>query len=276
MISKSRNKKSQGYYKQIGGGSPLRKITEDQAEALRKNLEIKGLKIRTYIGMRYWHPLTEEAFERIIQDRIDRLVVLPLYPQFSTTTTGSGMKCLESLIQRSAGAAPEFRLIEKWHDDPAYIISLAATIEEQFDQFPENSPSRIHIIFSAHSIPESYIRKGDPYLEQIWQTVRLVMERLGVNRPHSLSFQSKLGPVRWLQPSTEATIRKLANEGTNQMLVVPVSFVSDHVETLYELDILYRGIAEEMGVKYYRRVPALNIREDFIEVLAGLVQKALK
>ena len=121
-----------------------------------------------------------------------------------------------------------------------------------------------------------YIEKGDPYLDQIKQTVNSVMDRLGSDRPHSLSFQSKVGPVKWLRPSTHETIRKLASEGVSQVMLVPVSFVSEHIETLYELDILYKHLAEDLGIAHYRRAPALNCRPDFIEALAGLVQKAVE
>ncbi|HJZ66918.1 MAG TPA: ferrochelatase, partial [Blastocatellia bacterium] len=135
--------------------------------------------------------------------------------------------------------------------------------------------SRIHIVFSAHSVPVRYIDEGDPYLDQTRETVRLVMEQLGNDRPHSLSFQSKVGPVKWLTPSTDETVRRLARECVSQVLLVPVSFVSEHIETLYELDILYRHVAEEVGIAEYRRVPALNCRPDFIDALASLVEKAI-
>jgi ferrochelatase len=124
-------------------------------------------------------------------------------------------------------------------------------------------------------VPVRYIEEGDPYLDQIKETVESVMNRLGEDRPHSLSFQSKVGPVKWLRPSTDETIRKLGSEGISQVLLVPVSFVSEHIETLYELDILYRHVAKEVGIAHYRRVPALNCRTDFIEALATLVEKNL-
>ncbi|HJQ70026.1 MAG TPA: ferrochelatase, partial [Blastocatellia bacterium] len=140
-------------------------------------------------------------------------------------------------------------------------------------QFPDQTPSATHIVFSAHSVPVSYIEEGDPYLDQTRQTVARVMKELGEDRPHSLSFQSKVGPVKWLRPSTDENVRRLAAEGVRQVLLVPVSFVSEHIETLYELDILYRHVAEEVGLAHYRRVPALNCRPDFIDALANLVEK---
>ena len=166
-------------------------------------------------------------------------------------------------------------VIESWQDNPDYIAALAGTVKEQLDQFSDRAPASTHILFSAHSVPVRYIEEGDPYLDQTKQTVRLVMERLGENRPHSLSFQSKVGPVKWLTPSTDETIRKLAAAGVQQLLLVPVSFVSEHIETLFELDILYRDVAKEVGLAEYRRVPALNTRPDFIASLAGLIQRAI-
>jgi ferrochelatase len=166
-------------------------------------------------------------------------------------------------------------VIEKWHDDPNYITALAAATSEEMAGFPDQDPSRIYIVFSAHSVPVRYIEEGDPYLGQTQQTVEKVMERLGSDRPHTLSFQSKIGPVKWLQPSTGETIRRIAREGASQVLLVPVSFVSEHIETLYELDLLYRRVAEEVGIANYRRVPALNCRPDFIDALASLVERAL-
>ena len=182
---------------------------------------------------------------------------------------------MNALISRNGNAARRVSVIEHWHDDSNYLDALAAAIKEELSQFPDQGSSRIHIVFSAHSVPVSYIEDGDPYLEQTQQTVRDLMQRLGSDRPHSLSFQSKVGPVKWLRPSTDETIRKLASEGVSQVLLVPVSFLSEHIETLYELDILYRHVAEEVGIAHYRRVPALNCRPDFIDALANLVEGAL-
>lgn len=275
IISTGRYKKSRGYYEKIGGGSPLRKITEDQARALQQELERRGRRMPVYVGMRYWGPFIEEAVEQIERDRIDRLIILPLYPQYSISTTGSSMNRLRELMADGDRAKPGVTLIESWHDDPDYIAALAGTVKEQLDQFPDRAPASTHILFSAHSVPVRYIEEGDPYLEQTKQTVRLVMGRLGEGRPHSLSFQSKVGPVKWLQPSTDESIRKLAAEGVEQLLLVPVSFVSEHIETLFELDILYRDVAAEVGLKHYRRAPALNTRKDFIAALTNLVERAI-
>jgi ferrochelatase len=225
--------------------------------------------------MRYWQPFLDDAIEQIRRDQITHLIVLPLYPQFSISTTGSSLNRMNELISANGAAAPRVSVIEQWHDDANYLDALTASIAEELSRFPDQDRARIHIVFSAHSVPVRYIEEGDPYLDQINETVRGVMDRLGSDRPHSLSFQSKVGPVKWLRPSTDEMIRTLAIEGVSQVLLVPVSFVSEHIETLYELDILYRHVAEEAGIAHYRRVPALNCRTDFIDALAGLVGKAL-
>ncbi|HSB09471.1 MAG TPA: ferrochelatase [Blastocatellia bacterium] len=275
LISTQRYRLSRSYYEKIGGGSPLRRITDEQARALEQELARRGIEARAYVGMRYWHPFLEDAIDQIRRDKIAHLIVLPLYPQFSISTTGSSLNRMNTLTEESGEAAARLSVIEKWHDDSNYIDSLANSIREELEVFPDEDPSRIHIVFSAHSVPVRYIEEGDPYLDQTQVTVRSVMERLGTDQPHSLSFQSKVGPVKWLRPSTDETIRNLAREGVSQVLLVPVSFVSEHIETLYELDILYRNVAEEVGIAHYRRVPALNCRPDFVDALAGLVQRAV-
>jgi ferrochelatase len=226
--------------------------------------------------MRYWNPLTDEAVSSIDADRISHLVVLPLYPQFSVSTTGSSLNRMNELFVERGHKPPRISIVESWQTDAAYIDSLAAAISEELSRFQDPDPSATHLVFSAHSVPVSYIENGDPYLAHTQETVDAVMQKLGADRPHSLSFQSKVGPVKWLEPSTDQMIRKLAQEGASQVLLVPVSFVSEHIETLYELDILYRGVAEEVGIRHYRRVGALNCRPDFISALAGLVARRLQ
>jgi ferrochelatase len=273
-ISTQRYRKSQSYYRKIGGGSPLRRITEQQARALEAELSSRGIEARAYVAMRYWKPFTEEAVERIEADGITRLIILPLYPQFSISTTGSSLNLTNRLFQERGTRPKIVSVIRSWQRDTNYISALAESIKEQLVLFPDQDPKATRIVFSAHSVPVRYIDEGDPYLEQTQETVGETMQRLG-DRPHALSFQSKVGPVEWLRPSTDETIRQLAGEGVRQVLLVPISFVSEHIETLYELDILYRDVAAEVGIEHYRRVPALNCRADFIAGLADLVQREL-
>jgi ferrochelatase len=275
LIARQRYKLSRGYYKKIGGGSPLRKITEDQATSLQAALAAEGIDAGVYVGMRYWDPYIDDALADIKKDRVTRLVALPLYPQYSVSTTGSSLNKMNAVIQERGPVGLQVSIVSDYHDDSRYIDALAASILEELSNCDDQDPGGTHIVFSAHSVPVSYIENGDPYLDQTRRTVELVMKRLGASRPHSLSFQSKVGPVKWLGPSTDQTIRALAASGTRQVLLVPVSFVSEHIETLYELDILYRDVARDVGLTGYRRVPAMNCRQDFIDALASLVQKAL-
>jgi protoporphyrin/coproporphyrin ferrochelatase len=277
LISRARHKKSSGYYAQIGGGSPLRRITEEQAAALRGELARRSVEANVYVGMRYWRPYSEEAIDQIVRDGVDDLILLPLYPQFSVSTTGSSFKDFEALIGKHNGLRRlRCHYIPQWHTHETYIRALAEQISGEIGKFPDPDPRRVHLLFSAHSVPQSYIERGDPYLQHIEETVRLVSEGLGDLSPVHLSFQSKVGPVKWLEPSTDAKLRELASKGVEQVLAIPVSFVSDHIETLYELDILYKHLADEIGIKTYRRVPALNCNPTFINSLADLVCENLK
>jgi ferrochelatase len=275
LISTQRHKKSRGYYEQIGGGSPLRRITEEQARALEAALASRNINARAYVGMRYWKPFIEEALDQIMRDQIDHLVILPLYPQFSVSTTGSSLNRMHAISEETGQRLPPTSVVCSYEADANYIDSMAAAALEELALFPNQDASQTHILFSAHSVPVRYISEGDPYLAQTKRTVELMMQRLGMHRPHTLSFQSKVGPVEWLTPATNVTIPKLAREGVSQLMLVPVSFVSEHSETLYEMDILYRAAAAEAGIAQYRRVPTMNCRTDFIEALAELVERAL-
>ncbi len=272
VISTSRAKKSKANYQLIGGGSPLRRITDQQAEALREELSRRGVTANVYVGMRYWHPFTEAALDEIERDGITDLIALPLYPQFSVSTTGSSTKDFIALLDRRGGLRNiRRRYITRWHTHESYIAALAEQIKEQIEQFPDPDPRRVHLLFSAHSVPQSYIENGDPYLRHTEETLRLVSEKLGNQSQSHLSFQSKVGPVKWLEPSTDMKLREMKAAGVEQVLAIPISFVSEHIETLYELDILYKDLAEELGFKAYRRVPAFNTDPRFIKALGDLV-----
>lgn len=276
LISTTRAGKSAANYRLIGGGSPLRRITDEQAEALRAELERRGIEARIYVGMRYWHPFTETAIDQIVRDGITDLILLPLYPQFSVSTTGSSCKDFVERMDRRGGLRNiRRRYITRWHKHPSYISALAGQISEEIAGFPDPDPSRVHLLFSAHSVPQSYIENGDPYLRQTEETIEQVSEKLGRRSPVHLSFQSKVGPVKWLEPSTDQKLRSMRAEGIEQVLAIPISFISEHIETLYELDILYKDLAEELGFKAYRRVPAFNCRPDFIGALADMVIEKL-
>ena len=276
IISTARHKKSSTNYQLIGGGSPLRKITDEQAEALQTELAQRGVDANVYVGMRYWHPFTAAALDQIEQDEITDLIVLPLYPQFSVSTTGSSTKDFVALLDQRGGLRHmRRRYITRWHTHEAYIAALAAQITEKISSFPDPDPRNIHLLFSAHSVPQSYIANGDPYLRHTEETIKLVSEKLGNQFPTHLSFQSKVGPVKWLEPSTDMKLREMKIKGIEQILAIPISFVSEHIETLYELDLLYKDLADELGFKAYRRVPAFNTDLRFISTLADLVVSKL-
>jgi protoporphyrin/coproporphyrin ferrochelatase len=275
LISTLRSTKSQENYLAIGGGSPLRHITEAQAQALQESLEEKGQSAGIYIGMRYWHPFTEEAIARIKRDRIDQLVILPLYPQFSISTSGSSFRLLEKLWQEDPYLnRVDYTVIRSWYQQPGYLQAMAQLVATELDQFP--NPDNVHIFFSAHGVPVSYVEEaGDPYQKEIEECTTLIMQTLNRPNPHTLAYQSRVGPVEWLKPYTEDAITELADEGVKEMLVVPISFVSEHIETLQEIDIEYRELAEESGIEDFRRVPALNTHPVFIDALAELVVNAI-
>ena len=276
LISNSRAKQSQQNYSQIGGGSPLRRITEQQADALQKSLEAAGQPTEMYIGMRYWYPFTEEAIARIKRDGIEELVVLPLYPQYSISTSGSSFRLLQQLWKEDPSLERiRYTVIPSWYARPGYVRAMADLIAQELDQLSD--PSAGHVFFSAHGVPVSYVEEvGDPYQREIEHCVELIMQALGRPNDHTLAYQSRVGPVEWLQPYTEEAIEELAEQGVNNLVVVPISFVSEHIETLQEIDMEYREIAEEAGIETFRRVPALNTHPGFIDDMGKMVMEALE
>ncbi len=276
FISTRRTKKSQENYRQIGGGSPLRRITEAQGQALQEQLHDQGQEAKIYVGMRYWHPYTEEAIARIKRDRIEELVILPLYPQFSISTSGSSFRLLDQIWQEDPKLQEvKYVVIPSWYKQPGYLQAMAQLIANELASFP--NPDTAHIFFSAHGVPKSYVEEaGDPYQQEIEECTALIMQTLNRPNPHTLAYQSRVGPVEWLQPYTEDAIEELGRQGVQDLVVVPISFVSEHIETLQEIDIEYREIAEEAGIHNFRRVPALNTHPIFIKGLADLVVDSLQ
>lgn len=276
FIATRRTRTSQENYKQIGGGSPLRRITEAQGEALREQLGFLGQEVNIYVGMRYWHPYTEEAIAQITQDKVEHLVILPLYPQFSISTSGSSFRLLDKLWQEDPKLQPiDYTVIPSWYKQPGYLQAMAQLIAQELEQFP--NPDEVHIFFSAHGVPKSYVEEaGDPYQMEIEECTALIMQTLNRPNAHTLAYQSRVGPVEWLQPYTEDALKELGAQGVKDLVVVPISFVSEHIETLQEIDIEYREVAEESGIHNFRRVPAPNTHPVFINALAELVIDALR
>ena len=279
LISSLRSGKSQDAYRSIGGGSPLRRITEQQARELQSELRSRGVDATSYVAMRYWHPFTESAVADIKADEVDEVVVLPLYPHFSISTSGSSFRELQRLRQADAKfSSLPIRCIRSYFDDPGYIDAMAGLIAEQICGCEK--PDAAHVFFSAHGVPKSYVEEaGDPYQQEIQSCSQLIMQRLGEllghANPSTLAYQSRVGPVEWLKPYTEEALQELGEAGVQELVVVPISFVSEHIETLEEIDIEYREIAHIAGIRHFRRVPALDTNPAFISGLADLVQRAM-
>ncbi len=261
IIAKRRAPKTISYYQQIGGGSPIVPITRAQADALSARL---GTDFKVSIGMRYWHPFIESVAREIVESGVRRVIGLSLYPHWSIATSGSA-----ELALREALSPLEPAIVPAWYDHPLYIDALSDLVGRALADAPSS-----HLLFSAHSLPQSIIDAGDPYADHIMATIKAVTARFkGV--PWSISYQSRSGPVKWLTPSTEDELHRLASAGTKDILMVPISFVSDHIETLYEIDILYRRMAGELGVNL-RRTESLNVHPKFIGALFELAMKAAK
>jgi ferrochelatase len=274
LISKTRAKKAAQHYAIIGG-SPIRRFTEQQASALEARLLCDGVDARCVVAMRYWHPFTSEAIDQLLDARqdmeVDQVVLLPLYPQYSSTTTGSS---LNEWRRRWTGAVPT-SCVPPFYRDPIYIAAVVERIDEALARFPH--PPAAQLIFSAHSVPVPVIEKGDPYQRQIEETVALVMEHGGWSNSngHRLCYQSKVGASRWLEPSLHQTLRQVAAEKRREVCIVPISFVSDHVETLAEIDHHARNEARLLGIERFEMTRGLNDSPKFIQALAGLVLAAI-
>ena len=269
LISTTRARKVQHHYATIGGGSPIRRFTERQALALEAELTNQGLDARCFVAMRYWHPFTREALAQLQAAQCDEVVLLPLYPQYSSTTTGSSLNEWQRLFR---GDVPVHR-VETFYRHPAYLDAVIEKIEEALARFP--MPEQAEIVFSAHSVPLSVIAKGDPYQRQIEETVRLLMTRGGWRNHHRLCYQSKVGASKWLQPSLHRTLHDLAAEKAREVCIVPVAFVSDHVETLGEIDHEMREEARRLGIMQFEMSSGLNDSPRFISTLGQLVLEAL-
>ena len=222
--------------------------------------------------MRYWNPLTAEAVAGVNASGADELVLLPLYPQYSFATSSSSLKEWKRLYSPN-GKGPREHVIEKFFDHPLYIQSIVEKIALALAHF--DVPDRAHIVFSAHGLPLSLIERGDPYAKHVEETVRLVMQRGGWKNAHTLCFQSKVGRRKWLSPSLTETIERLARAGEKKLLIVPIAFVTEHIETLHEINIEAREEAHKFGVEQFEMMPAVGDSPTFIAALADLVLKAI-
>ncbi|HZI19916.1 MAG TPA: ferrochelatase [Pyrinomonadaceae bacterium] len=282
-IAQAKGPSSIESYRSIGGGSPQLRWTEEQADGLRRLLAEDGSpngrangggEVRVEIGMRSAEPSIESALARLKEWGARRVLLLPLFPHFSTTTTGTCLEEARAALSRLRWS-PEVFEVNNWPDHPGYASLLRDTVDEAValaERERGTAADPIHILFSAHSLPLKIVRRGDPYAEDVRRTVEAVTP--GLRHRWSLCFQSRNGPVPWLEPYLEDELKRLGDEGVRRVVVAPISFVSDHVETLFELDQLYAGEARVHGITHYYRARSFNGDPRFAEVLRALVAES--
>ena len=260
-------------YAKIGGRSPLPEITAAQARGLEAVLERRAPgRFSCAVAMRYWNPSTEDAVGALQAAGCDRFLHLPLYPQESLATTESSSRELRRVLARRARGAP-LAEVREYHAQPGYVAAVRRTVDEGLAVLFAAGAAAPHVLFSAHGLPRRFLEAGDPYVREVRETRDLVARGIGV--PHHLSFQSRVGPVEWVRPYTDETVVELAEAGVRALLLVPLGFVSDHFETLFEMDLLYGDLAREHGIEHVARAPSLNDRPDFLEALADVALAAV-
>ena len=273
LIAKSRARHVGHHYADIGGRSPILELTLQQAAALERELR-DTLDARVVVAMRYWHPFTNEAITKLEEYQPTELVLLPLYPQYSKTTTGSSLNEWNHVFRPSATWNPPVHIVREYHDDPDFVGSVVAAVNRSLADFP-HPQEELDFVFSAHSLPVAVVQAGDPYQRQIEHTCDLVWQAGGWRGRRHLCYQSKVGTAKWLSPSMWETVERLAANGSRHVLVVPISFVSDHVETLHEIAIEHREQAARLGISDFRLMAGLNDSPRFIGTLAKLVRQCL-
>lgn len=270
LISRRRAPVAAEIYAHLGGGSPLLANTEAQAIALGDALADLG-EVKIFLAMRYWHPMAPETVKAVAEFAPDRVVLLPLYPQFSSTTTGSSLKQWNRLASKLGLKAPA-RAVCCYPSEPGLVAAMADLVRDAYRKVSAGQATRV--LFSAHGLPERVIEAGDPYQFQVERTAAAVVAKLGIDDlDWSICYQSRVGPLKWIGPSTDDEIRRAGSDG-KAIVLSPIAFVSEHSETLVELDIEYRHLAEEAHVPRYERVPTVSTAPDFISGLAQLVRRA--
>ena len=294
LIAKLRGPGVRRNYARIGGGSPQLQITREQAAALEARLNarphhvlgrvdppapgsVSRSRFRVFVAMRYWRPSTAEALAEMRDAGVRRVVTLTLYPHWSKATTGSSQKELERTLARSEWRGHGFTItgIDRYPAEPAYLDAMTDTVRRALDGIDPAVRDRAVLLFSAHGLPQKFIEAGDPYVQEIEATRRGILERLKVPNRQILGYQSRTGPVKWIGPGTDQCIEELGREGVREVLVIPLSFVGDHIETLFEVDMLFAELAASAGITTFRRTESLNAHPLFIEALAGLVERHL-
>ncbi|MDQ5871168.1 MAG: ferrochelatase [Acidobacteriota bacterium] len=269
-IAFARKGASRKLYASIGGGSPIRRWTEAQAAGVERMLRESGRDASVRAAMTCSAPLVESVVSDLAAQGVKRFLALPLYPHYSLTTTKGALERSRAAVERF-GRGADLHELGSWPTHPGFVGAHAETIREEIALFPDPRPESVHLLYSAHSIPKKLVTKeGDPYPREVEATVAAINASLGGHSRSSLAYQSKLGPVEWLGPPTLEEIGRLARAGTAQVLVIPIAFVSDHVETLYEIDQLFADEAKRVGIPHFRRTTGLNDRPTFLRALADL------
>jgi ferrochelatase len=269
-IALARTRASRELYRSIGGGSPIRRWTETQAAAVEKLLRTSGRDAVVRAAMNCSNPMVEEVVRDLAARGVRRFLAFPLYPQYSLTTTKGALERSGNAVRRLAVGA-EFHEVGSWPTHPGFVAAHAEVIRKEVARFPDPRPESVHLLYSAHSIPKKLVtRGGDPYPREVEASLGAINELLGNRSPWSLAYQSKLGPIEWLGPATLEAIGDLARRGVRQVLAIPIAFVSDHVETLYEIDQLFGEEARRAGIEHFRRTPGLNDQPAFLAALADI------
>jgi ferrochelatase len=270
-IAFARKGASQKLYASIGGGSPIRRWTETQAAGVESILREGGREVVVRAAMTCSVPLVEDVVADLARTGVRRFLALPLYPHYSLTTTKGALERSRAAVATFAPPGAELEELGSWPTHPGFVAAHAETIREGIRNFPDPRPESVHLLYSAHSIPRKLVtRRGDPYPAEVEASIAAINATLGGTSPWSLAYQSKLGPVEWLGPPTLGEIGRLGRAGARQVLAIPIAFVSDHVETLYEIDQLFGDQARRAGIPHFRRTPGLNDRPTFLRALADI------
>ena len=272
FISKKRAPKVEKEYELIGGKSPINEWTEKQRSMLENKLRNSGNDVNVMVAMRYWKPLTQEVVTVVETGNYDIVIMLPLYPHYSISTTGSSFNEWKRFYK---GDKSKLVYVDSYQTHPFYIKAISERIDDSLFRFPEEVRKGVQLVFSAHGTPVSYLKKGDPYSFQIKETIGAVMKLRNNSHEYHQCFQSKVGPAKWLEPATDKMIEELAAKGKKHLLIIPISFVSDHVETSFELDIEYRHVADRVGIEKYIVMTGLNDSQTFVNALSDIVIREL-
>ena len=260
-------------YRLIGGASPLLDITQKQAKGLEERLNAKGYRFKSYVGMRYGHPLIEETFEQILDDGIRQIIAIPMAPFRSRESTGAYMERVNQ-IQKNLKEKIEVSFVKGWYSHPLFLEAVRERIREGLMEFTSKERKKVHLIFTAHSLPKSIV-ENDPYTQEMEASVRGVLEGMESLTWH-IAFQSRgSGPEEWIGPDVESLLVELSSHKVREVLIVPIGFVSDHIEILYDIDIVYKKRAKSLGM-VLRRSPSLNFSEKFIEALLNVVEEHIR